>query len=210
VPLLAGLVAAPDLRAFAVAEDPFGMLTRQLGGERLAAFVAAGIVLAIVNAIIASILATARILYGTARDRSWGRPFDPWFAAIHPRFESPWIGTLIIGAIMIGACLLPLHFLLLVSGIGLTIIYAGIAAAVLVGRYGGASHHAMYRMRFFPLPAVLTLAASAFVVWTSWLDPEEGRPALIATGAQLVLALGYYALVLRRRGEWKVVLPDAQ
>ena len=207
IPLLAGLVGAPDLHAFATSEDPFGLLTRMLGSETLAAWVAAGIVLAIVNAIIASILATARILYGTARDRSWGRPFDPWFAAIHPRFESPWLGTLIIGAIMIACCLLPLHFLLLVSGIGLTIIYAGIAAAVLVGRYGGASHHAEYRMRFFPLPPILTLAASVFVVWTSWLDPEEGRPALIATAAQLLIALAYYYWVLRRRGPWQVVLP---
>jgi amino acid transporter len=210
LPLVAGLAGAPDLHAFTVAEDPFGLLTRQLGSATLAAWMAGGIVLAIVNAIIATILATARILYGTARDRSWGRPFDPWFAAIHPRFESPWIGTLIIGAIMIAACLLPLHFLILVSGIGLTIIYAGIAAAVLVGRYGGASHHADYRMRFFPLPPMLTLAGAGFVVWASWLDPEEGRPALIATAAQLALALAYYRLVLRRRGEWQVVVPSSE
>jgi amino acid transporter len=210
IPLLAGLVGATDLRAFATSEDPFGLLTYHLGGPTLAGWIAAGIVLAIVNAIIATILATARILYGTARDQSWGRPFDPWFAAIHPRFESPWLGTLIIGAVMIACCLIKLQFLLLVSGIGLTIIYAGIAAAVLVGRYGGASRHAEYRMRFFPLAPLLTLAASAFVIWASWLDPEEGRPALIATAAQLVLALAYYKLVLRRRGAWAVIVPSSE
>jgi amino acid transporter len=208
IPLLAGLAGAPDFHAFATSENPFGLLTARLGGERLAAWIAAAIVLAIVNAIIATILATARILYGTARDRSWGRPFDPWFAAIHPRFDSPWLGTLIVGVVMIACCLLPLHFLVLVSGIGLTIIYAGIAAAVLAGRYGGTSRHAEYRMRFFPLPPLLTLAASAFVVWASWLDPEEGRPALIATAAQLALAVAYYRLVLRRRGDWHVVVPS--
>jgi amino acid transporter len=207
LPIVAALAGAPDLHAFVAAEDPYGLLVRLLGSERLAAWMGLGIMLAIVNAIIASILATARILYGTARDRSWGRPFDPWFAAIHPRFESPWIGTLIIGGFMIAACLLPLTFLLLVSGIGLAVIYAGIAAAVLVGRYGGKSNHAEYRMRFFPLPPVLTLVAVAFVVWASWLDPQEGRPALIATGAQLLLGLAYYRLVLARRGRWEVVLP---
>jgi amino acid transporter len=208
VPIAAGLAGATDLHAFVTADDPYGLLVRQLGGDRLAAWIAAGIVLAIVNAIIATILATARILYGTARDRSWGRPFDPWFAAIHPRFESPWIATLIIGGVMILACLLPLPFLLLVSGTGLAIIYAGIAAAVLVGRYGGRARHARYHMHFFPLPPVLTLAAVAFVVWAGWQDEAEGRPALIATGAQLILAFLYYRFVLARRGEWQVNVPE--
>jgi hypothetical protein len=65
-------------------------------------------------------------------------------------------------------------------------------------------------MRFFPLAPLLTLAASAFVIWASWLDAEEGRPALIATAAQLVLALAYYGLVLRRRGGWTVVVPSRE
>ncbi|MDB5722561.1 MAG: amino acid transporter, partial [Alphaproteobacteria bacterium] len=210
VPMIAGLAAAPDLRGFLCADDPFGLFTRTLGGGRLAAWTAGGIVLAIINAIIASILATARIFYGTARDRCWGRPLDPWFAEIHPRLNSPWIGTLVVGAIMVAACLIPLRFLLLLSGVGLAVIYAGIAASVLVGRYGGASRHAPYRMRFFPLPPVLTLLAVAFVVWASWQDSEQGRPALLATVAQVVLSLAYYWLVLRRRGEWTVVVPSGE
>jgi amino acid transporter len=208
-PICAGLAGAADLHALLIVDDPYGLLTRTLGGDRLAAWMAGGIVLAIINAIIASILATARIFYGTARDRSWGRPFDPWFSAIHPRLDSPWIGTLIIGAIMIAACLVPLKFLLVISGTGLVVIYAGIAAAVLVGRYGGAARHADYRMRFFPLPPLLTLAAVAFVLWAGWQDAEEGRPALIATGAQIVLALVYYRFALVRRGGWTVTVPPA-
>jgi amino acid transporter len=207
VPLLAALAGAVDLRAFLVADDPFGALVSAKGGETLGGWVAVGIVIAIVNAIIAGILATARFFYSTARDRSWGRPVDRLLGSIHPRLDSPVYGTLLIGAVGTAACFLPLQFLLVVSGAGLVAIYAGIAAAAIVGRRTGATAHAAYRMPLFPLGPAVTLCALVYVVWTSWLDPEEGRPALVATAAQILLALGYYALVLRRRGGWKATLP---
>jgi hypothetical protein len=41
-------------------------------------------------------------------------------------------------------------------------------------------------------------------VYANWQDPEEGRPGMIATAAQIVLAAGYYWFVLKRRGGWVV------
>jgi amino acid transporter len=208
IPVFAALMGAPDLRALLVADDPFGMLVGLRGGSQLAVWVAVGVVIAIVNAVIACILATARFLYGTARDRSWGRPLDPWMAAIHPRHGSPWLGTLLIGVFTIGCCFVPLTFLLVVSGAGLVAIYAGIAVAVIVSRQSGTSGTTGYRMPLFPLAPLVTLAALAYVLWSSWLDVEEGRPALIATAAQILLAVAYYRFVLKRRGDWTVHIPD--
>ena len=210
LPLLAGLAGAVDLPAFLAADDPVGALVTDKGGATLGGWVAVGVVIAIVNAIIAGILATARFFYSTARNRSWGRPLDVWLCAIHPRLDSPAIGTLLIGAVGTAACFLPLQLLLVVSGAGLVAIYAGIALAALIGRRSGATAHAPYRMPLFPLAPLVTLAALAYVVWTSWLDLEEGRPALIATAAQIGLALLYYALVLRRRGGRQARLPAAE
>lgn len=203
-PLLAGLAGAADLSAFLTADDPFGALVAAKGGDGAARWVAIAIVVAIVNAIIACVLATARFFYSTARDRSWGRPVDVWLGAIHPRLDSPAIGTLIVGALGTAACFAPLTLLLVVSGAGLVAIYAGLALAALVGRGTGATAHTPYRMPLFPLAPLVTLAALGYVAWTSWRDLEEGRPVLIATAAQIALALAYYALVLRRRGGWQV------
>ncbi|WP_313536639.1 APC family permease [Sphingomonas sp.] len=200
VPIVAALVAAPDLPAFMSAEDPFGSFVRMRGGASLNLWVAIGIVVAIVNAVIACILANGRFFYATARDGSWGRPLDAWLAAIHPRFGSPARATLASGAIGIAACFLPLRLLLLLSGTGLIAIYAGLALATLVGRRRGTTGHAPYRMPLHPLPAIATLLVLAAVAWLNALDPDEGRPALIATGAQMLLSALYYRLVLRRRG----------
>ncbi len=206
-PTVAALAGAPDLHALVTADDPFGLLARLRGGDTLAGALAVGVVIAIVNAVIACILACARFFYSTGRDLAWGRPIDQWLAAIHPRFGSPWIGTLIVGGIGVACCFLPLTLLLVLSGTGLVAIYAGIALAALAGRRSGATAHALYRMPLYPLAPLVTLAALGYVVWTSWLDPAEGRPGLIMTAAQIAGSTAYYALVVRRRGVWSIRTP---
>lgn len=207
VPMIAALMGAPDLHALVVADDPFGLIARARGNDTIAAAIAIGVVVAIVNAVIACILACARFFYGTARDGSWGRPLDRWMAQIHPRFGSPWVGTLIVGGVGVACCFLPLSLLLVLSGTGLVAIYAGIAIAAMVGRRTGATDHALYRMPIYPLAPIVTLLALGYVVWTSWLDVEEGRPGLIMTGIQIVGSAAYYWFVLRRRGGWTATIP---
>ena len=207
VPLAAGLTGALDLRTFLTSGNPFGELVAQVAGPRVSGAVALGVALAIVNAIIAWVLACARFFYGTARDRSWGRPLDGWMTLIHPHWGSPWAATLIVGAVGIALCLLPLRLLEVWSGAGLIAIYAGIALAVVVGRRSGATRHAAYRMPLYPLAPLVAFAALALVTAAAWLDEGEGRAAILATLAQIAIAASYYWLVLRPRG-WTAVVPD--
>jgi amino acid transporter len=203
LPLLAVLAGAPDLRALFVADDPFGMFVAERGGSLLASAIAIGVAIAILNAAIAFMLACARFFYSTARDRSWGHPLDAWMVAIHPRYASPWVATLICGGAGIACCFLPMRLLLLLSGTGLIAVYAGIALAAIAGRMNGTTAHAAYRMPLHPIAPFLTLAALAYVVVMNWQDAQEGRISLIATVAQILLSLGYYFVILRRRG-WHV------
>lgn len=203
LPLLALLLGAPDLPATLAHENPFGLLVTVRGGVGLGGWVAVGVAVAIVNAVIACTLACARFFFGTARDRCWGGPVDRALAAIHPRLGTPWIGTLAVGAVGVACCFLPLRLLLVLSGTGLVAIYAGIALAAVAGRQSGATAHAPYRMPLYPLAPAVTLLALAYVVWTSWLDVEEGRPGLIVTAVQIAGSTAYYRWVLRPRG-WSV------
>jgi amino acid transporter len=204
VPLAAVLVGAPDLGTLFAARDPLDLFVATRGGKALADCVAIGIAVAIVNAAIANILAISRFFYSTGRDGVWGRGVDRWMIAIHPRFHSPWIATLIVGVAGVACCFIPLRLLLVLSGAGLAIIYLGIALAAIVGRRSGATAHAPYRMPLFPLAPLVTIAALAYVFWTSWLDTETGRPGLIATGVQMLVSAVYYLFVLSRRGAWVV------
>ena len=207
LPLVAALMGQGDLGAIFADANPFGTLVARLGGAALGKWVAVGVALAIVNALIAWVLACARFFYGTARDRCWGAPLDGWLVRIHPRLRSPWAATLLIGAIGMALCFVDKAALEVWSGTGLIAIYAGIAVAAMVGRRRGSSAHAPYRMPLYPLAPLVTIAALFYVSWTNWLDTETGRPALYATALQIVVAAAYYLLVLRRRGAWTVHLP---
>lgn len=209
LPILAALVGAGDLRALFAAPDPFGWLVARASTGPLAQWIAVGVAVAIVNAIIAWVLACARFFFSTARDGCWGRPIDRWMLAIHPRFGSPWLGTLIVGAVGVGLCFVPKRLLEVWSGAGLIVIYAGIALAAVIGRRRGGTAHAPYHMPLYPLAPAVTFAALAYVVATNWLDPVDGRPALYATGIQIAASAAYYWLVLRRRGDWTVQAPAA-
>ena len=202
VPIAALLVGAPDLATSFAADDPFGVLILARGGAVLAGWMSVGVVVAIFNASIACILACARFFYSTGRDGAWGRPVDQWMQAINPRFDSPWLSTLFVGGTGMLCCFLPLTLLLVLSGAGLIAIYAGIALAAMVGRYKGMTDQAPFRMPLYPLAPVVTIVALAYVVYISWLDPNEGRFSLIATLGQILLSAAYYWLFLRRRGAW--------
>lgn len=206
VPLLAALIGAVDLPALLASPHPFGDLVVALAGERAGQLVALGVALAIVNAIIAWVLACARFFYGTARDGSWGRPLDRWLLTLHPRWNSPWLGTLLIGGVGMALCLLPLRLLEVWSGAGLIAIYLGIALAAVVARRRGQTGRDGYRMPLYPLAPAVTFVALGLITWATWLDPDEGRPALVATAAQIALSAAYYRWVLRPRG-WTAIVP---
>jgi len=207
-PLAAVLMGAKDLPALFAAADPFGSFTQEAGGRTIGDLMAIGIVFAMINAAIVNILACGRFFFSTGRDRCWGKPVDRLIEHIHPRFGSPWAGTLLIGAVGIGCCFLPLSLVLLMSGGGLIVTFAAISLAAIVGRRSGATHHAPYRMPWFPLAPVLTLIALAGVVVVNWQDAEQGRPGLIATAVQMAASALYYWFVLRRREEgWIVTEP---
>ena len=208
LPIIAALVGAGDLRQLFMVDNPFGALVRERGSSTLMQWVSVGVALAIVNAIIAWVLACARFFYSTARDGCWGRPIDRWLTHIHPRFGSPWIGTVIIGAVAVGLCFLPRRLLELWSATGLIAIYAGIALAAMVGRARGITTAAPYRMPLYPLAPIITFAALGYVTLTSWWDADYGRPALIATLVQIMVSAAYYWLVLRRRGAWTAHMPS--
>jgi L-asparagine transporter-like permease len=122
--------------------------------------------------------------------------------ALHPRFNSPWISCLVMGLATGAACLVNLETLVMLTGTGIVVIYAGVSLAAIAGRISGTTDHGAYRMPLFPLAPILSLAALAAVIAADVFDPDVGRPSLIANGAVMLAAVAYYLIVLKRRGGW--------
>ena len=198
-PLAAVLVGAPDLRALTASPAPVPAAITALGGPLVARAMSVAVALAIFNAMIAVALMAGRQLYSTGRDGLWPPAASRALARIHPRFGSPWVATLVMGAAALLACFADSHVLVLVLGNGNVAIYAGLCLAALAGRRTGATAHAGYRMPLFPLAPVFGLAFLAGVVGFDLVDPA-GRSGLAATVAAVAVALAYHHAVLRRPG----------
>jgi amino acid transporter len=208
VPVTAVLMGAPDLTALLASPSMLSDFIEERGGSTLNTFVSLGIALAILNANIAAVIMLGRQFYSTGRDRVWPRPINRALTRLNRRTHGPWVATLLGGVLASGACFIDIHVLFVLIGTGLVVIYALLCVAVMAARRTRRTAHGYYRMPFYPLPPLAALGMMGYVLYANYLDPDIGRPSLMATAAMIAASAAYYALVLRRRGKWVLRGPE--
>jgi amino acid transporter len=206
IPITATIVGAPSLAAMTRSAVPLEYFIDATANHSVYTVVSIGIVLAILNAVIAIVLSYSRILYSSARDRAFPGPLSRWMAYIHPNVQTPWLPTAFIGVLGAVLCLtVSLNTLVNLTGASLVADYALIAIAALVARPSGATAHSTYKMPLWPLPPLLALASLGYV-----FTQQTGlllKVTLITMGAGLV----YWAVViLPQRGKaWNLLNASA-
>lgn len=201
IPLTAAIVGAPSLAQLTTSPVPFKYLIEATSNHVVYDVVSIGLVLAIFNAVIAEVLSFARILYSSGRDRAWPGPLSDWISAVHPRYRSPWVATVLVGGVGLVMCLtVSLNTLANLTGASLVADYALIAIAAFAARMTGATAHASYKMPLWPLPPLLALAALGYVF------VQQTSLLLEATLITLGIGLVYWAVViLPQRGRaWQL------
>ena len=202
IPVTAVLMGAPDMKALLANQSPFSYFVATMGGRWLSIGVSLSIAIAIFNAVLATVMQNGRFFFSTGRDETWHGSINDAFTRTHPTFNSPWIATLASGATAIAACFVGMERLLVLTGTGIVLVYGTLCVSALVGRWRGLSTHAVYRMPLFPLVPILGIIALGFVVYTSWLDPVNGLPSVMANAIVIGVSLIYYWLFLARKGGW--------
>ncbi len=210
IPVVAVLMGAHDLKSLIASQSPFSDFVRQQGGDLLNKAISLSVAIAIINAVLATLLQNARFLFSTGRDTAWHANINDALTRTHSRFHSPWFATAAAGASSIVMCFLGMNMLLVLTGTGIVLTYAGVCVATLAGRRNGSTAHAAFRMKFFPALPVIGLIALVYILYTNWLDVEVGRPSLIANVVAIVLSLAYYVFVLRKRGAWILRDPEEE
>jgi amino acid transporter len=210
VPLLGIIAGTPDIVALSASDSPVPDFLRATAGPKLALLLNLAVASAIFNAMIAIVLVGARQIYGSARDRSWPGAVSRQLDRVHTRFGSPWVATLALGALGLAGCFIPVGLELVIIANGNVAMYATLCLATLVGRRNGTTAQSHAKMRFFPWPPILALVALAGVVWVDLLDPDTGRPGLIAAAAIVAAGMVYYWLVLARDPDYALRGPASE
>jgi amino acid transporter len=207
VPTTAALLGAPSLHGLTTSASPMQYLIKALSGSALNTIVSLAVAGAIFNAVIAIVLYYARVIYGSARDRAWPGPLNTALGAIHPRFHTPWVGTLFVGVIGI-VLVLTTNVVTLSTwtGVALAIDYALIALAALVSRVTQRQLVRPYRMPLWPLAPLLAIAGC--VITLTKQTTHDLRIAGIVVAGSLVYYFAY--LHPRRKTHWLMLNPVSE
>ncbi|MGD0596901.1 MAG: amino acid permease [Sedimentisphaerales bacterium] len=134
-------------------EAPVAAAFQRIGLHWGQFIVSLGAVAGITSVILVLMLSQPRVLLAMARD---GLLPPSFFAAVHPRFRTPWKSTILTG-IAVGslASLIPLGILAELVNIGTLFAFVIVCTAVLVMRFINPQAHRPFRCPFVPLIPLL-------------------------------------------------------
>jgi amino acid transporter len=191
LPLLLVVLSAGDLKQTLAAETPVAAYMARTGGPMLTAVVSGGVVIAVLNSIVAMILSFSRFYYSTGRDGIWPKPVNTVLSHLHPGWRSPIAATGVLCLAAVALMAVGEQKLLILSSGQNIFEFVLMGAAVLVGRKLGRTG-INFRIPLYPaLPVLAILATGAFAL-ADWLDPAAGRPSLLVLTALAVASLIYY------------------
>ncbi len=149
VAVLTGMVKYDQLDVNAGVSTAF----RQAGLPWAEFIIAAAGVAGITSVLLVMMLSAPRVFLAMARDGLLPASF---FAAVHPRFRTPWKSTILVGcAVASLTAFLPIEWLLLLTNIGTLFAFTVVCAAVLIMRRTNPNAARPFRCPMVPLVPIL-------------------------------------------------------
>jgi APA family basic amino acid/polyamine antiporter len=134
-------------------------------------FISSGALIGITSVLLVLMLSGSRVLLAMARDGLISRRF---FGAVHPRFQTPHLATIVVGiAIAALAALFPLKLLADLVNIGTLLAFVVVCAAVIVMRRTHPDLRRPFRTPWVPVLPMLGIAINLAMMlalgWHNWV-----------------------------------------
>jgi amino acid transporter len=209
VPFIAIVFGARNLPAFLHSATPVTEVGGEAFGNTFLTLVTYGALIAIFNASVAITLQFARIVWASGRDVAWPQPVSSWIAKVEPRRGSPWVATLIVGALATILCFQStLIAVVTFTSVLIVVLYGLIAVCALVSRVRQKHLDRPSKMPLWPVPAIIALAGVVIA-----LTKQKGSDLWLCAAIFAAAVLYYFLFVRPRPGRyWTVsgVVPDVE
>jgi APA family basic amino acid/polyamine antiporter len=156
------------------------------GLEWLKPLIALGAIAGLASVVLVMLLGQPRIFYAMSRDGL----LPPVFGKVHPKYQTPYISTIITGifaAIIAG--LFPIALLGELVSIGTLLAFVIVSAGVLVLRYRSPNLHRPFRTPLVPLVPILSILICGYMM--SGLPADTWLRLLIWLGLGLAIYFLY-------------------
>ena len=199
VPLIAAVVAAPDLKEFFSAPAPVIYSVEASLGAKARVIIDIGVTIALFNAMLSLLMYFGRGVYTTGRDGVWPATVNRILGSIN-KFRAPGAGVLLL-AIPAGVLIFTsaLNFLIIFAGTVIAAVYFCIGMAALWSRRSMPNEPRPYKMPLWPLPPLVVIGFTGVALAT------QETPYLLAEVVLICLALAAWA----GSKKWSAPKPEA-
>lgn len=165
--VLTGMVYYKDINIDAPLADAF----TRCGLTKVSFFISVGAVAGLTSVLLVLLLSQSRILWAMARD---GLLSERLFAAVHPRFGTPYISTIIVGAcVALTASCFPIEEIAKLVNIGTLLAFCLVSAAVIILRAKDPHHPRAFKCPFVPVIPILGILFCGYMMirleFSTWL-----------------------------------------
>jgi basic amino acid/polyamine antiporter, APA family len=146
-----------------------------------------GILAGLTSSLLVGTLSQPRILLAMSRD---GMLPESFFAAIHPKFRTPWKSTILVGLVVaLAGALAPLGFLAELVSVGTLFAFVIVCAAVWILRYTSPELKRPFHVPALPLCAGLGILVNGGLMFH--LGPDNWIRLIVWLLIGLIIYLGY-------------------
>ncbi len=157
--VLTGLV---NYRALNVA-DPVAVGIDATGVRWGSILVKIGAVFGLGTVMLVMLLGQSRVFFSMSRDGLLWK----WAGAIHPKFRTPWISNIVVGAIVaFMPAVLPIDKLSELVNMGTLLAFAIVCAGVWILRRRNPDLHRPFKTPLVPLVPILGILSALYLIWT--------------------------------------------
>ena len=155
--LLTGIVPYTHLNV----SDPVAVGIDATGVRWGSFLVKLGAIFGLATVMLVMLLGQSRVFYSMSRDGLLPR----WAGAVHPRFRTPWISTILVGLfVAVFAALIPIDILGELVSIGTLLAFIIVAAGVWILRRRRPDLHRPFKTPWVPLVPILGIVVSALLM----------------------------------------------